>query len=114
MDERNATRNAYIETLRPLGFVPQKIGSGTRHNVQSMVFRVPPSVNRDAMVAELKAVGIETTLGTYCQSGTTYFREKYSSVQPNSAELEATTLTVPCYTGVPVKRVAQEISRLVV
>lgn len=113
VDERNTIRDEYVELLEPMGFLPQQLGAGVRHNVQSMVFRVPESLDRDRLILSLKDAGIETTLGTYCLSGTTYFRAKYQSVQPNSAVLEATTITLPCYTGVPTERVAHHIRRCI-
>ncbi len=108
---RNAVRQAYVEQLAPIGFMPQRIGDDVLHNVQSLVFRVPKNLDRNALVHYLKTKEIETTLGTYCQSGTTYFSKKYADVQPRAMQLEATTITVPCYEGVPVTRVCDEIIR---
>lgn len=111
ISERNATREAYFEQLAPLGFIPQKVGPEVRHNVQSLVFRVPENLDRDSLVRFLKASEIEATLGTYCMSGTSYFARKYDDVQPRSQQLEATTVTLPCYDGVPVTRICEEIAR---
>jgi perosamine synthetase len=109
--ERNAVRQAYTEQLAPLGFIPQNIGDDVLHNVQSLVFRVPEQLNRDALVHFLKTKDIETTLGTYCMSGGSYFAKKYHDVQPRSLQLEKTTITLPCYKDVPVTRVCEEIAR---
>jgi dTDP-4-amino-4,6-dideoxygalactose transaminase len=111
--DRNVVREAYVERLEPMGFIPQKIGHDVRHNVQSLVFRVPKNLDRDALVHDLKAHDIEATLGTYCMSGTTYFARKYDDVQPRSHQLERTTITLPCYKDVPVARVCDEIARFV-
>ena len=108
---RNAVREAYVQRLGPMGFVAQSIREGVLHNIQSMVFRVPDGVDRDRLVNDLKAAGVETTLGTYCLSGTTYFAKKYALIQPNAADLEATTITLPCYDGVPVEHVANCIQQ---
>lgn len=105
--ERNAVRNAYIERLAPAGFVPQQIGENVIFNVQSLVFRVPHGVDRDGLIATLRDDGIETTIGTYCMSGTTYFRNRYDDVQPNSARLQAETITFPCYAGLDIDLVCQ-------
>ncbi len=113
VDERSKIRAAFIDELAPLGLVPQKVDPGVRYNVQSLVFRCPESIPRDELIAFLKAAGVESTLGTYCLSGTTYFRERYHDVQPVAAELEATTITLPCWLGVPVERVAEQIRRFV-
>ena len=109
VDGRIAVRNAFIARLEPMGFVPQHVGADVRYNVQSLVFRVPSTVDRDRLVRALKERGIETTLGTYCLSGTTFFAARYNCVQPNAAMLEATTITLPCYDGVPVDYVADNI-----
>ena len=111
VDRRLAIRQAFIDHLAPLGFLPQAVGDDVRYNVQSLVFRVPETVDRDRLSAELKRDGTETTLGTYCMSGGTFFAGRYGDVQPNSARLEATTLTLPCYDGVPVETVARAIAR---
>lgn len=111
IDQRNVVRADYIEGLEPLGFIPQYISEETRHNVQSMVFRVPEHLGRDQLIDALKGDGLESTLGTYCLSGTTYFSKKYHDVQPNSATLEGRTITLPCYDGVPTERVIAAIAR---
>jgi dTDP-4-amino-4,6-dideoxygalactose transaminase len=113
VDERNAVRAAYVALLEPMGFISQYLSPETRHNVQSMVFRAPESIDRDDLIRALKASGVEATLGTYCQSGTTYFAHKYNDVQPNAAMLEARTITLPCYENVPTHLVAAEIARFI-
>ena len=110
--ERNAVRDAYIAHLAPAGFVAQRIGEDVTFNVQSLVFRVPAGCDRDALIAALREEGIETTIGTYCMSGTTYYRSRYDSVQPNAERLQRETLTVPCYAGVDVVRVSEAVVRL--
>jgi perosamine synthetase len=112
IDARLKIREAYIERLERVGFTAQQLGSTVRHNVQSMVFRVPERVDRDRLSGRLREAGVETTLGTYCLSGTSYYRSRYGDVQPIASELEATTLTLPCYEGVPVEEVADVICRL--
>lgn len=107
--ERNAVRDAYIAHLAPAGFVAQRIGEDVTFNVQSLVFRVPAGCDRDALIAALREEGIETTIGTYCMSGTTYYRSRYDSVQPNAERLQRETLTVPCYAGLDVELVANRI-----
>ena len=97
IDERLRIRDAYESALTPLGFSPQFIGAGVRHNVQSLVFRVPDGWRRDELVAHLKSAGIESTLGTYSISATSYYRGRYANVQPNSLSLMEKTITLPCY-----------------
>ncbi len=109
--ERNAQRAAFVEQLAPMGFRVQERTAGVVHNVQSLVFRVPDGVDRDLLVTRLKERGVETTLGTYSLSGTTYYRQKYNDVQPNAELLQLTTITLPCYAGVDVGQVCQAIAQ---
>ncbi len=106
---RNLIRDSYIEALEPLGFEVQKVSEGVRHNVQSMVFKVPKEINRDELSKYLKNENIETTIGTYSLSGTTYFKDKYANVQYNSSSLEYSTITLPCYNGVDNKLIIERI-----
>ena len=106
---RNAIRDEYIKKLEPLGFKAQKISDKVVFNVQSLVFKVPENINRDELVKYLKENGIETTLGTYCLSGTTYYKNKYNDVQENALYLEENTITFPCYTGVDVEYIIQKV-----
>ena len=66
-------------------------------------------MSRDALIDYLDAHNIESTLGTYCLSATTYYLEKYNDPQKNSLWLESNTITLPCYTGVDVNRVVEVI-----
>ena len=105
VDERNAIRQAYIEQLTPLGYQPQSLPGGVRHNVQSLVFVVPSKVDRDGLIAHLKSKEIESTIGTYALSATTYYRNRYDAVQANYNQLNDNTITLPCYSGVDVESV---------
>jgi perosamine synthetase len=99
---RNLIRAKCLERLAPAGFVPQRIGNEITFNVQSLVFRVPAGVDRNSLIAAVREDGIETTIGTYCLSGTTYYRGRYGDVQPNAELLQRETITLPCYAGVDV------------
>ena len=111
--DRNLTRDAYIRDLEPLGFLSQRTTPGVVHNVQSLVFLVPAGSNRDALIHCLKQRGVETTLGTYCLSGTNYYRRVYGDVQPNSMRLQESTVTLPCFKGVDVAQVHAAIRAVV-
>jgi dTDP-4-amino-4,6-dideoxygalactose transaminase len=111
--ERNAIRDAFIDGLTPLGFTPQQVAPGVAYNVQSLVFAVPEGTDRDALVAALRTRDIETTIGTYCLSGTTYYRNRYDSVQPVAARLQRETITFPCYDGVDVERIVSAVEQTV-
>lgn len=111
--ERGLIRDEYVSRLAPLGFRVQHLGPGVVHNVQSLVFRAPEGVDRDGLIAGLRERGVESTIGTYCQSGTTYYRQRYHDVQPVSEMLQRTTITLPCYAGLDVARVCDAIRECV-
>lgn len=107
--ERNTIASQYNELLQPFGFAKQKIDDNVHHNIQSLIFTVPPGMSRDALIDHLGANNIESTLGTYCLSATTYYLKKYNNPQKNSLWLESNTITLPCYTDVDVNRVVEVI-----
>jgi perosamine synthetase len=109
VDERNEIRSSYIQQLEPLAFIPQLIGDDVRYNVQSLVFRVPESYDRDGLIHELRHLGVESTIGTYSLSGSTYYKRKYENPKKTSNLLARTTLTLPCYSHVDVDRVVDAI-----
>ena len=106
--ERNAVRDQYVGQLGALGFTAQKVGGDVTYNVQSMVFRVPAGCDRDRLIADLRGK-VETTIGTYALSSGSYFLSKYHEPQPVAAELEANTITFPCFTGLDVDAVAAAV-----
>ena len=97
--DRVRQQSVYAKELLPLGFKEQKHHSQVVHNMQSLVFTVPENVNRDDLIAYLKDNEIESTIGTYCQSACSYYKNKYNSVQPNASWLQNNTITLPCYEG---------------
>jgi perosamine synthetase len=108
VSERNAVRDQYVQQLSELGFVAQKIGPGVVYNVQSMVFKVPEGVDRDALIIRLRG-RVEATLGTYSLSSGSYFLSKYANAQSISSMLEEKTITLPIYDGLNVALVASAI-----
>lgn len=60
---------------------------------QSIVFIVSKKIDRDDLIEYLRQNNIETTIGTYCLSNTTYYREKYNDIQPVKLLEENTILT---------------------
>ena len=109
IEQRRSQYNQYAEFLVPLGFLPQQEEGDVYTNRQSVVFSVPETVSRDELIAALREKGIETTLGTYCLSACTYYREKYHDVQPCASWLQQNTITLPCYRELPLKEVCQAI-----
>ncbi len=107
--DRNKTRSEYARELEPLGFRVQLTAADVIHNVQSLVFQVPDGVDRDSLIKNLKEKGVETTLGTYCLSGTSYYRGRYQNVQPSAWSLQQTTITLPCFKDVDVEFVCRAI-----
>lgn len=111
--ERNSIRTDYINRLHAYGFLPQVVGENVVFNCQSIVFRVPKKVARDVLIMRLRELGVETAIGTYCQSGTRYYRTRYHDVQLNSAELQNSTITFPCFTGVNVEEICGKVVDIV-
>jgi dTDP-4-amino-4,6-dideoxygalactose transaminase len=107
--ERNNIREQYVERLAELEFIPQQINEKVIYNCQSIVFRVPNTVNRDVLIDYLRSNSIESTIGTYCLSDSTYYKNKYDDVQENSYKLECNTITLPCYSGINVDYICNMI-----
>lgn len=107
--ERREIRDQYVARLSLAGFMPQAVGDDVVHNVQSLVFRVPADLDRDRLIRTLRDESIEATIGTYCLSGTTYYRRRYNDVQANAQRLQRETITLPCYAGVDVARVCDAV-----
>lgn len=59
----------------------------------------------------LKENAIETTIGIYCLSGTTYYSNKYQDIQPNSMFLSNNTITItfPCYNNIDTNYIIKAI-----
>ena len=110
---RNKIKSKYTEALSELGFIPHLTTHPSFHNVQSVVFTVPSKINRNKLIQYLKTKGIESTIGTYCLSNTSYYKSKYNNVQPNSKFLEENTITLPCYKGVNTRKIIKTISKYV-
>lgn len=110
---RNDIRDKYIKGLRELNFKVQKINKNIIYNVQSLVFTLPKQINRDSLIIYLKEKGVETTIGTYCLSGTTYYKDKYNNLQKNAIYLEKHTITLPCYDDVDVYYIIKKIKEYI-
>lgn len=111
IQERSGQQQRYAAALQPLGFLPQRCGRDVVHNVQSVVFRLPEGMEQAPLLAFLRGEGIECIFGTYCLSECAYYLNKYNDVQPNAQYLRHHTITLPCYTGVPLEQVAESIQR---
>jgi dTDP-4-amino-4,6-dideoxygalactose transaminase len=80
--------------------------------VQSLVFAVPEGCNRDDLITALKQRGIESTLGTYAMSATTYYTQRYGVNNENARWLQTNTITLPCFSGVEVDVVSDSIHEI--
>lgn len=109
--ERREQQKRYTQLLEPRGFKPQAASEKVYHNMQSVVFTVPEGVDRNVLNAYLAQNDIESTIGTYCQSACTYYREKYNDVQDNGYFLQTHTITLPCHHNVDIDAVCACISR---
>lgn len=112
MQSRNKIRNQYIESLTELGFQAQRIHHNVGYNVQSLVFKIPNIIARDELITKLKEQGIESTLGTYCMSGGTFYKEKYNKTQHNAKYLEQNTITLPCHDEIDVDFITLKIKEI--
>ena len=110
--DRNETRNIFIRELEPYGFIPQKIDTGVEYNMQSLVFLVPETCDRDDLVMKLKEHDIETTIGTYSLSGLDYYLKKYKRINENGYFLYENTITLPCYSGIPVAEIIESVKKI--
>ncbi|MCP5382477.1 MAG: DegT/DnrJ/EryC1/StrS family aminotransferase [Kordiimonadaceae bacterium] len=109
--DRQKMYNEYKEYLLPIGFKAQKCDVVCEHNIQSAVFILPERINQLKLVKYLEENNVEATLGTYCLSGTSYYKNKYNDVQPNAWWLENNTITLPCHTNVDVDYICEIINK---
>lgn len=107
---RQALRDACAEAFAPMGLRPQAIGPDVVFNVQSMAFAVPDGMDRDGLIRHLAELDVESTIGTYCLSGTKFYREKYRDVQPVAHRLQETTITLPCHDEVDADRLIDAVT----
>jgi dTDP-4-amino-4,6-dideoxygalactose transaminase len=75
-----------------------------------MAFAVPDSMDRDGLIRHLDGLGVESTIGTYCLSGTRFYRKKYDDVQPVALRLQETTITLPCHDEVDADRLIEAVT----
>ncbi|KMK77327.1 DegT/DnrJ/EryC1/StrS family aminotransferase [Alkalihalobacillus pseudalcaliphilus] len=109
IQRRQSLHDLYEANLTPLGFQAQKVNKDTTHNKQSVVFKTPPSIDRDKLINYLFVNHIEATMGTYSLSNTSFYTKKYQQQQINSAYLQKHTITLPCHDDVPAEKVIEKI-----
>ena len=109
LSEIVSKRRALAAELRGLldgieGITVQAEPEGCVHTYQSFVTLLAGGIDRDRVVDDLKARGIESTIGTYALHTEPYFRERFGYATGDlsgSARLGAQTLTLPLYPNMP-------------
>ncbi|MGL4483857.1 MAG: DegT/DnrJ/EryC1/StrS family aminotransferase [Anaerovoracaceae bacterium] len=110
VDERVAIQREMTNAISNIGYTQQERRQNVNHNIQSLVYRVPQKVDRDKLIAYLYNEGVESTIGTYCLSDCTYYKNKYNQVQKIAKYLQNNTITLPCYRGMDVEYIAERIA----
>ena len=106
---RHKIWECYKKTLIPLGFKAQNIKKNVKYNVQSATFIVPFATSASQLILKLKKKGIDCSIGTFSLSSTDYYQKKYQNKQENSSFLMKNTITLPCFEGLEVDKVINEI-----
>ena len=110
---RNKIRQRYIKELCHTNFIPQKIDENVYFNNQTIAFRMQNNKLRNQLIKFLKKNNIETTIGYYSLSNTTYYKKQYNSQMLNSKILQDTTIALPCYDQLKVDKVIHKINFLI-
>jgi dTDP-4-amino-4,6-dideoxygalactose transaminase len=71
---RRVVAGWYADALGPVDVELPSALAADSHVYQAYVVLVPPRVSRDRVIARMRALGVETTIGTYHQPLTTWFR----------------------------------------
>ncbi len=108
----------YDGLLEGTGIRPPRALPESRHVYQSYVTLLPPSARgaRDTIVAEMKAAGIETTLGTWHMPLIRSYREWGGFREgdfPVTDEIFARALTIPLYGGLTIEQQRYVVDTLV-
>jgi len=102
LDARRAAAARYDSLLLPSSVVRPVVADSSLHTYQSYVVLLPVRAadSRDRVIRELKARGIETTIGTYHLPATTYYRQRYG-YRPGqwavSEDVSARALSLPLF-----------------
>jgi dTDP-4-amino-4,6-dideoxygalactose transaminase len=93
-------------------FVPD----GVEHTYQSYVVLLDDAIDRDEVIRQLAALGVESTLGTYSMHLQPYFRERFGIADeqlPNATRAHRQALTLPLspqYGDAEVDQVAEALA----
>jgi dTDP-4-amino-4,6-dideoxygalactose transaminase len=99
LNRRSALAKVYLQELSSIdGLRMPQIPEG--HALQSFMLVLPPQVNRNALIQQLRAEGIQTNLGAQALHCLSYYRKQYAlqpSDFPVAAELYYHGLVLPLY-----------------
>lgn len=82
------------------GVTPPVVPADRTHTYQSYVVLLDDGIDRDQVIDEMRARGVETTLGTYGMHLQPVFRERFGiddAALPNSTRAHRSALTIPLY-----------------
>ena len=102
LEKRHTRRRLYLELLAGVGGVtiPAAYRDQARSNVQSFVVVLDEGIDRARVIAELRAAGIETTLGGYSIPHQPYYEKRYGAPGgrfPNADRAFRQALALPMY-----------------
>lgn len=101
--KRRALAKAYDEALAGVEKVSvPHVPSGRTHTYQSYVVLLDEDVDRDAVIDQMRARGIETTIGTYAMHLQPYFRSTVGASDeqlPQATRAHFSALTLPLHLG---------------
>lgn len=103
VDARRAAAARYLALLDGTPIEPQASPPGSQPVYQSYVVLLPEGVNRDAVIADMRRRGVETTIGTWHIPLTDYYRERYGYEPgdfPGADLLARRALTLPLFPGI--------------
>ena len=100
VQQRTSLSARYDNELAPLGFTPQSRSAGAA--VQSYVGLVPTNRVASDVIAQLRADGVEATIGTVAIPFTHHYSHRYGLTDadlPNTALLRDRAVTLPLFPG---------------
>jgi perosamine synthetase len=120
LDRRREVARGYAEALRGSGLVTQSSLAPDAHSWQAHVSLLPSRLagERAAIIAELRAAGVEAQIGTHHQPLTKYFRESGRhrvGEFPVTDDIAARALALPMHAGLSaddVTFVAEQVKRV--
>lgn len=109
VEERRLLARRYLELLDGVpGVTPRDMLHA--HSWQSFVYLLPEGIQRQRLIMEARAVGIELGTGTIAMPFTSYFRRRYLNANthfPSLSRLHQRTLSLPMYNGLSLESQTQ-------